>query len=137
MKFLSSFFQLFLLKKNLMNPLKIEAIALEWLEAFNTHDLEKLLALYHIDAKHFSPKLKIRKPETFGLIIGKDALRGWWQEAFDNLPTLSYNVTTLTANNVRVFMEYVRKVDGEPDMKVAEVLEVKNGLIFASRVYHG
>jgi hypothetical protein len=34
-------------------------------------------------------------------------------------------------------MEYIRKVDGEDDMLVAEILEVKNGLIVASRVYHG
>lgn len=120
-----------------MDPHEIEAIALKWLEAFNTHDLEKLLGLYHINAKHFSPKLKIRKPETKGLITGKVALHDWWKEAFDNLPTLSYNVTTLTANKVRVFMEYVRKVEGQPDMLVAEVLEVENGLIIASRVYHG
>ncbi len=121
----------------MMNPHEIEAIALKWLEAFNTHDLETLLALYHADAKHFSPKLKIRKPETNGLIAGKDALREWWQDAFNKLPTLSYNATTLTANNERVFMEYVRKVEGESDMLVAEILEVEKGLIIASRVYHG
>ena len=34
-------------------------------------------------------------------------------------------------------MEYIRRVDNEPDMLVAEVLEIKNGLIVASRVYHG
>jgi len=120
-----------------MEPHKIEAIALKWLGAFNTHDLEKLLALYHFNAKHFSPKLKTQKPETKGLIIGKEGLREWWQEAFDKLPTLSYNKTTLTANNERVFIEYVRKVKDQPDMLVAEVLEVENGLIITSRVYHG
>ena len=120
-----------------MNPNKIEGIAIKWFEAFNTHDLEKLLALYHSDAKHFSPKLKIRKPETNGLIQGKNALREWWQDAFNRLPTLHYSYTTLTANNDRVFMEYIRKVENEEDMLVAEVLEVKDGLIVASRVYHG
>lgn len=34
-------------------------------------------------------------------------------------------------------MEYTRKVEKEPDMLVAEVLEIKDGLIIASRVYHG
>lgn len=114
-----------------------EAIAILWFKAFNTHDLEALLALYHDEAKHFSPKLKIRKPETNGLVQGKAALREWWQDAFDRLPTLNYNYTTLTANDTRVFMEYIRKVDGEEDMLVAEVLEISNGLIIASRVYHG
>jgi len=112
-------------------------IATKWFEAFNEHALEKLLALYHNEAAHYSPKLKIRQPETNGLVRGKDALRAWWQDAFNRLPTLLYKPTTLTANNERVFMEYIRKVENEPDMLVAEVLEIKGGLIVASRVYHG
>ncbi|MBL7888182.1 MAG: nuclear transport factor 2 family protein [Bacteroidia bacterium] len=120
-----------------MDASQNEKIALKWFEAFNTHDLEALLSLYDDNARHFSPKLKIRRPETNGFVIGKDALRDWWRDAFDRLPSLQYNVTTLTANANRVFMEYVRKVDGEEDMLVAEVLEVKNGAIVASRVYHG
>jgi hypothetical protein len=34
-------------------------------------------------------------------------------------------------------MEYIRQVENETDMQIAEVLEVKNGKIIASRVYHG
>lgn len=112
-------------------------IAAQWFDAFNEHDLEKLLALYHDNAEHFSPKLKIRLPETNGLVKGKDALRSWWQDAFDRLPSLQYTPITFTANDDRVFMEYIRQVDDEPDMKVAEVLEIKDGVIVASRVYHG
>jgi len=113
------------------------AIAQKWFEAFNEHDLEKLLSLYHDAAQHYSPKLKIRQPETNGMVSGKAALRAWWRDAFDRLPTLSYIPTTLTANDDRVFMEYIRKVTGEADMLVAEVLEIKNEMIVASRVYHG
>jgi len=112
-------------------------IATQWFDAFNEHDLEKLLALYHEDARHYSPKLKMRQPETNGMVSGKAALRAWWRDAFDRLPSLQYTPTTLTENDERVFMEYIRRVDDEPDMLVAEVLEIKNGLIVASRVYHG
>jgi ketosteroid isomerase-like protein len=112
-------------------------IAQRWFDAFNEHDLEKLLSLYHEEAEHYSPKLKIRMPETNGLVSGKAALRAWWQDAFDRLPSLNYTYTTLTADEERVFMEYIRRVDNEPDMFVAEVLEIKDGLIVASRVYHG
>lgn len=113
------------------------AIAEKWFAAFNAHDLEQLLALYHDNAEHYSPKLKIRQPDTNGLVTGKQALRNWWRDAFDRLPTLRYEPTTLTANNDRVFMEYIRHVAAEPDMLVAEVLECKEGVIVASRVYHG
>ncbi len=112
-------------------------IAKKWLQAFNEHNLEALLALYDDEAEHFSPKLKIRKPETNGLITGKAAMREWWQDAFTRLPNLVYQERTITANTERVFMEYTRIVPNEDDMLVAEVLEIKNGLIVASRVYHG
>lgn len=120
-----------------MNSQKNLSIAHAWFEAFNSHNLEKLLSLYDDDAEHFSPKLKIRHPETKGLLTGKNALRTWWQDAFDRLPTLNYKVTSLTANSDRVFMEYIRTVANEEKMLVAEVLEIKNNVIIASRVYHG
>ena len=112
-------------------------IAHQWFAAFNAHDLEKLLLLYDDNAEHYSPKLKVRQPATQGLIKGKAALRDWWQDAFDRLPTLKYDVKKLTADNEQVFMEYTRYVEGEEALSVGEVLEIKNGLIVFSRVYHG
>ncbi len=112
-------------------------IATHWFAAFNAHDLEALLALYADDAAHYSPKLKERRPETAGWVRGKDALRDWWRDAFDRLPTLHYEVVKLTADDEQVFMEYIRHVAGEADLRVGEVLEVKAGAIIASRVYHG
>jgi ketosteroid isomerase-like protein len=112
------------------------SIAHAWFEAFNAHNLEKLLSLYDEDAGHFSPKLKIRHPETKGLVTGKEALRNWWRDSFNRLPTLKYKVTSLTANSDRVFMEYIRLVENEESMMVAEVLEIKEGVIVSSRVYH-
>ena len=111
-------------------------VADQWFAAFNTGDIEALLSLYHNNAQHFSPKLKIRQPETNGLITGKEALRDWWTDAFNRLPDLKYLPTTVTADSFRVCMEYIRKVGSQPDMKIAEILEIKDGLIIASRVYH-
>lgn len=114
-----------------------QQIAIRWFEAFNAKNLENLLALYDEDSSHYSPKLKAKKPETNGLIEGKEAMRIWWQNAFTNIPSLHYKVTSLTANGDRVFMEYIRQVTNEEDILVAEVLDIKEGKIIASRVYHG
>lgn len=115
----------------------LKNIAKLWFKAFNERDLENLLSLYDDGAEHFSPKLKMREPETKGLIQGKDALRNWWKDCFERLPTLHYEVQKLTADSEQVFMEYIRKVQGEDDMNIGEVLEIKNGKIIFSRVYHG
>ena len=114
----------------------IKAIAQHWFDAFNAHDLEKLLALYSDNAQHYSPKLKIRQPETNGLIKGKDALRLWWQDSFERLPSLRYEPTRFIADEANIFMEYIRHVDGEDNIIVGEVLEIQDGVIVASRVYH-
>ena len=110
---------------------------MRWFAAFNAHDLEALLSLYAADAQHYSPKLKLRQPETNGLINGKAALRTWWRDAFDRLPSLRYEVIKLITDDHQVFMEYIRHVQGEEDLRVGEVLEIANGVIIASRVYHG
>jgi hypothetical protein len=117
-------------------PSELNSIAQRWFGAFNEHALEKLLALYDDNAEHYSPKIKVRHPETNGLIKGKTALRAWWRDAFDRLPTLKYELVRLTPYDDRVFMEYVRHVNGEADLYVGEMLEIKNGKIVASSVFH-
>lgn len=64
-------------------------------------------------------------------------MREWWQDVFNRLPSLNYKIKSLTANGDRVFMEYIRTVDGEYDMLIAEVLEIKEEKTIASRVYYG
>jgi hypothetical protein len=124
---------MFYVKINFMNN---KEIAIKWFEAFNEHDVEKILELYDDNATHYSPKLKIRQPETNGLIKGKDVLRAWWEDAFERLPSLNYEVIKLTADDEQVFMEYIRHTPGEEDLQVGEVLVIKNNKIVASRVYH-
>lgn len=120
-----------------MAPENLTDIARQWFVAFNEHNLENLLALYDDHAEHYSPKLKVRHPETLGLIKGKDAMRAWWKDAFERLPTLHYEIKRLTPYDNRVFMEYIRHVKGEEDLVVGEMLEVRNGRIVASSVFHG
>lgn len=114
-----------------------KTIAIQWFAAFNNHDLDTLLALYHDNASHYSPKLKIRQPDTKGLIKGKENLRNWWQDSFDRIPSLRYEVQKLTADDKQVFMEYTRYADGDEPLMVGEVLEIEDNLIIFSRVYHG
>ena len=120
-----------------MTESALKAIARSWLTAFNARHLDALLVLYADDAVHESPKLRVRDPESRGLIRGKNALHAWWRDAMDRLPQLRYEELHLTASDNRVFMEYVRHNPGEEDMRVAEVLVVKDGLIVSSHVYHG
>jgi len=113
------------------------AVARAWLRSFNAHDVVALVALYDEAATHTSPKIRALHPETGGKLVGKAALTSWWNDAIARLPGLRYEETALTADDARVFLEYVRHAPGEAPMFVAEVFEVRGGKIVASRVYHG
>ena len=112
-------------------------IAERWLACFEARDLDGLLALYAEDATHTSPKIRERHPETGGKLLGKAAMRTWWADSFVRLPTMRYIPTQITAGPESVLLEYVRHVDGEPDLPIAEVFDVRDGTIVASRVFHG
>jgi predicted SnoaL-like aldol condensation-catalyzing enzyme len=47
----------------------------------------------------------MQHPESDGFVSGKEALRSWWKDAFERLPSLNYKVKSLTANGDRVFMD--------------------------------
>ncbi len=114
-----------------------EAIAQAWLDAFNAYDVTKLVALYADDCAHTSPKIRTLFPETGGRLLGKAKLTEWWTDSMKRLPGLRYEKIALTANDDRVFLEYVRHAPDGPPMPVAEVFDVRDGRIVASRVYHG
>lgn len=114
-----------------------EALGRAWIDAFNAHDVERLIALYADDCTHTSPKIRALHPETGGQLVGKAALRTWWTDAIKRLPGLRYELVRLTANDERVVLEYLRHAPNEAPMPVAEAFDVRAGHIVASRVFHG
>jgi ketosteroid isomerase-like protein len=113
------------------------AIGLRWLEAFNRHDVDALVALYADGATHTSPKIRSLLPETGGKLVGKPALAAWWRDSNARLPNLFYEKVNVTADADRVIVEYVRHCPGQEPMPVAEAFDVAGDRIVASRVYHG
>ena len=109
-------------------------ITLDWIDAFNEHNIEKVLALYSNNADHYSPKLKLTQPETKGIISGKEAMRNWWSDAFNRLPDLHYELTTLSVSQEFVNMVYKRTAGKEEETEVNEMLHIKDGLIVSSAV---
>ena len=65
-------------------------LARAWLDAFNAHDVDALVALYAEDATHTSPKIRALHPDTGGKLVGKPALAAWWRDANRRLPGLRY-----------------------------------------------
>jgi hypothetical protein len=111
-------------------------VARRWLSAFNAADVEALIELYAEDAVHESPKVRKAMPGSEGKLVGKAAMRDWWQDAFKRLPGMAYELTALTSNASRAVIEYIRNAPNEQPLAVAEAFEVREGKIVHSIVYH-
>lgn len=111
-------------------------VARRWLAAFNAGDVDALIELYAEDAVHESPKVRKAMPGSGGKLVGKTAMRSWWQQAFSRLPGITYELTALTSDSSRAVIEYMRRAPGEQPLAVAEAFEVRDGKIVHSVVYH-
>jgi hypothetical protein len=109
----------------------------EWLSAFNRGDADGMVALYSDDAIHTSPKLRAAQPASEGRVVGKAAMRRWWQDAFDRSPGIRYELVTTVSNDHVATIEYLRLEPGRPTLRVAEIFEIQKGKIVRSHVFHG
>jgi hypothetical protein len=112
-------------------------IVAEWLSAFNRGDADAMVALYSDEAIHTSPKLRAAQPASDGRVVGKAAMRRWWQDAFDRSPGIRYEVVTTVSDDHVAAIEYLRLAPGASTIRVAEIFEIEGGKIVRSHVFHG
>ena len=75
-----------------------DAFAREWIEAWNAHDLERVLTHYAADVELSSPIAAERVAGSDGYIRGEAALRANWEPALAANPDLHYELeNVLTA----------------------------------------
>jgi hypothetical protein len=69
-------------------------LASEWKEAFNSHDLDRILALYSEDVVFKSPRVRTIAAEESGVLRGQSAVRDYWQRLFERRPNLECTSVT-------------------------------------------
>src|SRR5260370_30626294 len=65
-----------------------EAFAREWVDAWNAHDMERILSHYTDDFEMTSPLIFERKLSPNGLLKGKDAIRSYWGKGHAATPNM-------------------------------------------------
>jgi hypothetical protein len=66
--------------------------AKEWIEAWNCHDLEKILAHYSDDFVMSSPRIAIVVGVESGILEGKLAIGEYWKRALELSPELRFEL---------------------------------------------
>ena len=99
-----------------------------WLAAWNTLDVEAVLAHFHDDASFDSPIAQQLIPDSKGKLQGKQALRTYWSQALALVPDLHFSLLGIYAGVDSLVIHY----QNQKGVAVNEVLLLKDG-----KVVHG
>jgi ketosteroid isomerase-like protein len=89
---------------------ELAALGREWVEAWNSRDLERVLTFYSEEAEMTSPRIPEIALETSGTLHGKDALRAYWGKGLPLIPNLHFTLidTYVSPDSVVVFYQNER-----------------------------
>jgi ketosteroid isomerase-like protein len=111
-----------------MNAEAAQHFAEEWIEAWNTHDLDKILKHYSDDFEMSSPFIVQFSGERSGTLKGKRAIGNYWRSALSAIPDLRFELVDVLVGVNSVVLYY----NGHRG-KVAEVFHFgSDGLVSAA-----
>lgn len=70
--------------------------AREWIGAWNSHDLDRILAHYQDDFEITTPMIKLTLGGDAGTLKGKEAIGAYWRAALDKVPDLHFELLDVT-----------------------------------------
>ncbi|MFC5860767.1 nuclear transport factor 2 family protein [Acidicapsa dinghuensis] len=102
-----------------IQPSFAEHLASEWIDSWNTHDLERILTHYSDDITLISPvALKLTGDSA---VRGKSALRAYFAKGLDAYPDLRFDLIETLFGVETIVLFYRNNVRGN---KTAEVLRL-------------
>jgi hypothetical protein len=106
-----------------IQPAFARAFVQDWADAWNTHDLHRILAHYDDDIVLLSPlALKLLNNGT-GIVQGKTALRDYFQFGLKSYPNLRFELTDVLCGIETIVACYGTNVG---ENKTAEVMQFNN-----------
>lgn len=107
--------------------------AQEWIAAWSSHDLARILSHYSDDFEMSSPVIVQLMGEASGTLRGKTAVGDYWTKALARMPTLHFTLTKclVGANSVTVLYEGPRGQGAEVFFFNAE------GKVFRAAAHYG
>lgn len=96
-----------------------QAFAKEWLEAWNAHDLARVLSHYSDDFEMCSPVIVQVTGKAEGRLQGKEAVGAYWARALALFPDLKFTPLCTLLGVDSITLHYV----GATGKRVAEVFQ--------------
>lgn len=80
--------------------------AQEWIAAWNSHDLERVLSHYSDDFEMNSPMIARIAGEPSGRLVGKQAVGAYWAKALTMLPDLRFEFVAVLGGVDSLVIQY-------------------------------
>jgi len=110
-------------------------MAERWLEAWNGHDVDRILALYAADARHTGRRIRDLGGSQ-DTLQHKEAIGAYFRRGLERYPALRFEPMSVSTGPRTVVIEYRARDIGRDEVTI-ELLELDaQGLIAHSRVYH-
>jgi hypothetical protein len=89
--------------------------AQEWIAAWNSHDLDRILSHYTDDFEMSSPRIIQVAGESSGILKGKGAIGAYWRKALRLAPNLHFEpITTLVGiDTITLYYKGARGLSAE------------------------
>ena len=116
-----------------MNSELADRFTSEWLEAWNAHDLERILSHYADEFEMFSPVIVQVMGNREGCLRGKQAVRAYWARALSLFPNLRFtHICTMVGVN-GIVIHYLSSTG----KRVAEVFQFnQDGLVIRAHAHY-
>ena len=103
-------------------PTNAEAtsFATEWIEAWNSHDLDRILSHYAEEVEFYSPLAERLVGAAGGLVRGRDALREYFALGLAAYPDLRFEPIGALAGASSIALHY-RSVGGREAIEVVDL----------------
>jgi hypothetical protein len=89
-----------------MTEAEAQEFALEWIAAWNSHDLDRILRHYTEDVEVTSPLVETVLGPGRTTVRGKPALREYWGAALDRYPELRFQLFRAYAGPHSLILHY-------------------------------
>lgn len=90
----------------LIEPATARRFAEQWIDAWNRHDLDAVLAHYAEGFEFSSPLIVDIAGEPGGILRGKDAVRGYWAQGLARIPELRFELMDVLTGIDRIVLYY-------------------------------
>ena len=102
------------------DPAFCSALGKRWIDAWNSHDLERILALYSDDSEMTSDKIPLLGLDPTGTLRGKDRLRQYWSKGLQLIPNLHFTLIDVYVSPDSLVVFY----ENERGAKICEYLRL-------------